>query len=40
MLKLMPTATLGGFELVISQFNDLGLGLELSHGFEVNEVSV
>ena len=36
----MPTATLGCFELIVSRFNDLGLEVEFSHGFEVNEVSV
>ena len=38
--RLMPTATLGCFELIVSQFNDLGLDVEFSHGFEVNELSV
>ena len=36
----MPTATLSCFELIVSRFNNLGLEVEFSHGFEVNEVSV
>ena len=31
-------APLSCFELIVSQFNDLGLALEFSHGFEVSEL--
>ncbi|EAU74591.1 hypothetical protein RS9916_33827 [Synechococcus sp. RS9916] len=32
----LETATFDEFQLVVSQLDDLGLGVEFSHGFEVS----